>query len=508
MLFEMLCLPAWSRYPLGVRFLSEKYAHHQNPCPRLPEHMAVEVSAPANAASIAPVSSSERCVLPGARAQCTFIPHWALQVGSAAGLWQSYARMESGDTDEEDEEDQGYINSGVDSEMERSASGASASTACHGACRRPRLLFWRDRKTTRAHKADVFSRIICAGDVCAACDGHLGRQRRVVICPCTARAHAHCLAVRFLRAEDAHPSQLIPTAGQCPVCNVHTTWAELVAHTARVNRRPLREVRHPAHCTSAAFYLAIDAAELFRAFWVVTVQLTTNRGTSNAGRSRVGKRAAGHSHDDPRSSRGRHGEPTAVAPSVLHGLNEQAEAVSATPPPPPAPHATSWERRGAATVERERGRIARWATAVLDSPDNSPLPVAATLLQLPSSQESPALVVAQAGADCCSVSSSHVDDSYGEENETETGVVATSARPPRRDMSPRMARLETTGFTPRRRPPSLALVGSLHARARDMSPDTDDADDTAPLVQRLARRRRDASTPPTIVVIVDSSSTD
>jgi hypothetical protein len=57
MLFEMLCLPAWSRHPLGVRFLSEKYAHHQNPCPRLPEHMTVEVSA--NTASIAPVSSSE-----------------------------------------------------------------------------------------------------------------------------------------------------------------------------------------------------------------------------------------------------------------------------------------------------------------------------------------------------------------------------------------------------------------------------------------------------------------
>jgi hypothetical protein len=221
----------------------------------------------------------------------------------------------------------------------------------------------------------------------------------------------------------------------------------------------------------------------------------------------VGKRAAAHSHDDPRSSRGRHGEPTVVAPSVLHGLNEQAEAMSATPPPP-APHATSWEERGAATVERERGRIARWATAMLDSPDNSPLPVAGTLLQLPSSQESPALVV-EAGADCCSVSSSHVDDSCGEENESETGVVATSARPPRRDMSPRMAHLETTGFTPRRRPPSLALVGSLHARARDVSSNTDDADDTAPLLQRLARRHRSASTPQTTtVVIVDSSNTD
>jgi hypothetical protein len=445
----------------------------------------------------------------GTRARRTFIPHWALQVGSAAGLWQSYARMESGDTDEEDEEDQGYFNSGVDSEMERSASGASASTACgagHGACASFCCCCWRERSTTRAHKADVFRRIICAGDVCSACDGQLGSQRRVVICPCSARAHAHCLAVRFLRAEDAHPCQLIPTAGQCPVCNVHTTWAELVAHTARVNRRPLRQVRHLIRCTSASIYRAMNAAELLRACWVVTVQLTTNRGTGNAGRSRVGKRAAGYSHDDPRSSRGRHGEPTAVAPSVLHGLNEQAEVMSATPPPP-APHATSWERRGAATVERERGRIARWATALLDSPDNSPLPVAATLHQLPSSQQSPALV-AEAGADCCSISSSHVDDSCGEENETETGVVAASVRPPRRDMSPRMARLETNGFTPRRRPPSLALVGSSHARAHELSPDTDDADDTAPLLQRLARRRRSASTQQPTIVIVDSSGTE
>lgn len=45
LLFEMLCIPLWSRLPLQVHFTSRDYAKFQRGCPEIPSHMATTVRA-------------------------------------------------------------------------------------------------------------------------------------------------------------------------------------------------------------------------------------------------------------------------------------------------------------------------------------------------------------------------------------------------------------------------------------------------------------------------------
>jgi hypothetical protein len=75
-------------------------------------------------------------------------------------------------------------------------------------------------------------------------------------------------------------------------------------------------------------------------------------------------------------------------------------------------------------------------------------------------------------------------------------------------MSPRMARLASMGFTPRRRPPSRLPVErvSLRDTSLDDSDDDDGDAEAEPLAQRLARRQHAVAAPQPTVVVIDSSS--
>lgn len=55
-----------------------------------------------------------------------------------------------------------------------------------------------------------------------------GSLMKCLIVNCSAPYHIQCLAAKFLG--ESEKTELIPVEGECPVCQTHLMWGDLIIH--------------------------------------------------------------------------------------------------------------------------------------------------------------------------------------------------------------------------------------------------------------------------------------
>eukprot|EP00899_Mesostigma_viride_P006636 jgi/Mesvir1/15974/Mv08283-RA.1 len=233
LLYAMLGLPRWQKYPLTVQFLSTRHLVLAPPPTQLPlpRHMAVRV------ASLDELD----------------LPSYDEGDEEDEPLPPVGEEDEMGDEDEEEEEEEeedggmglsgdGSLPAGDDGGRDEGCSLQARTEAADSAASRGGGRLTKGGRGSHL-PAGASSGPSCGnGASCHMCQEPT-RRGRIVACVCGFLADPVCLAKRFLSQAQAPPTALIPHKGSCPGCARELTWGMVVARGKELAREARKHPR-------------------------------------------------------------------------------------------------------------------------------------------------------------------------------------------------------------------------------------------------------------------------